>query len=138
MNLSLWYLQNKYLLQTCFYILYRWILDNSEIKLITDEEEFYNSFINMVYYEYYNNNLPIVNETDEQSTEYFELKYTSDITDMFIEFKNISNNCCSHIFFNKWNTSDSIINLITNNISDINIYNDIDNGEIEYFNNTNY
>ena len=138
MNLSLWYLQNKYLLQTCFYILYRWILDNSEIKLITDEEEFYNSFINMVYYEYYNNNLPIVNETDEQSTEYFELKYTSDITDLFIEFKNISNNCCSHIFFNKWNTSDSIINLITNNISDINIYNDIDNGEIEYFNNTNY
>jgi hypothetical protein len=138
MNLSLWYLQNKYLLQTCFYILYRWILDNSEIKLITDEEEFYNSFINMVYYEYYNNNIPIVNETDEQSTEYFELKYTSDITDMFIEFKNISNNCFSHIFFNKWNTSDSIINLITNNISDINIYNDIDNGEIEYFNNTNY
>lgn len=138
MNLSLWYLQNKYLLQTCFYILYRWILDNSEIKLITDEEEFYNSFINMVYYEYYNNNIPIVNETDEQSTEYFELKYTSNITDMFIEFKNISNNCCSHIFFNKWNTSDSIINLITNNISDINIYNDIDNGEIEYFNNTNY
>ena len=138
MNLSLWYLQNKYLLQTCFYILYRWILDNSEIKLITDEEEFYNSFINMVYYEYYNNNIPIVNETDEQSTEYFELKYTSNITDMFIEFKNISNNCCSNIFFNKWNTSDSIINLITNNISDINIYNDIDNGEIEYFNNTNY
>ena len=138
MNLSLWYLQNKYLLQTCFYILYRWILDNSEIKLITDEEEFYNSFINMVYYEYYNNNIPIVNETDEQSTEYFELKYTSNITDMFIEFKNISNNCCSHIFFNKWNTSDSIINLITNNISDINIYNDIDNGEIEHFNNTNY
>ena len=138
MNLSLWYLQNKYLLQTCFYILYRWILDNSEIKLLTDEEEFYNSFINMVYYEYYNNNIPIVNETDEQSTEYFELKYTSNITDMFIEFKNISNNCCSHIFFNKWNTSDSIINLITNNISDINIYNDIDNGEIEYFNNTNY
>ena len=138
MNLSLWYLQNKYLLQTCFYILYRWILDNSEIKLITDEEEFYNSFINMVYYEYYNNNIPIVNETDEQSTEYFELKYTSDITDMFIEFKNISNNCCSHIFFNKWNTSDSILNLITNNISDINIYNDIDNGEIEHFNNTNY
>ena len=138
MNLSLWYLQNKYLLQTCFYILYRWILDNSEIKLITDEEEFYNSFINMVYYEYYNNNLPIVNETDEQSTEYFELKYTSDITDMFIEFKNISNNCCSHIFFNKWNTSDNILNLIINNISDINIYNDIDNGEIEYFNNTNY
>jgi hypothetical protein len=138
MNLSLWYLQNKYLLQICFYILYRWILDNSEIKLITDEEEFYNSFINMVYYEYYNNNIPIVNETDEQSTEYFELKYTSDITDMFIEFKNISNNCCSHIFFNKWNTSDSILNLITNNISDINIYNDIDNGEIEHFNNTNY
>jgi hypothetical protein len=138
MNLSLWYLQNKYLLQTCFYILYRWILDNSEIKLITDEEEFLNSFINMVYYEYYNNNIPIVNETDEQSTEYFELKYTSDITDMFIEFKNISNNCCSNIFFNKWNTSDSIINLITNNISDINIYNDIDNGDIEYFNNTNY
>ena len=138
MNLSLWYLQNKYLLQTCFYILYRWILDNSEIKLITDEEEFYNSFINMVYYEYYNNNIPIVNETDEQSTEYFELKYTSNITDMFIEFKNISNNYCSNIFFNKWNTSDSIINLITNNISDINIYNDIDNGEIEHFNNTNY
>ena len=138
MNLSLWYLQNKYLLQICFHILHRWILDNSEIKLITDEEEFYNSFINMVYYEYYNNNVPIVNETDEESTEYFELKYTSDITDMFIEFKNISNNCCSHIFFNKWNTSDSIINLITNNISDIHIYNDIDNGEIEYFNNTNY
>ena len=92
----------------------------------------------MVYYEYYNNNVPIVNETEEQSTEYFELKYTSEITDMFIEFKNISNNYCSNIFFNKWNTSDSIINLITNNISDINIYNDIDNGEIEYFNNTNY
>jgi len=138
MNLSLWYLQNKYLLQTCFYILYRWILDNSEIKLITDEGEFFNSFINMVYYEYYNNNVLIVNETGEQSTEYFELKYTSDITDMFIEFKNISNNCCSNIFFNKWNTSDNILNLITNNISDINIYNDIDNDDIEYFNNTNY
>ena len=138
MNLSLWYLQNKYLLQTCFYILYRWILDNSEIKLITDEGEFFNSFINMVYYEYYNNNVLIVNETDEQSTEYFELKYTSDITDMFIEFKNISNNCGSNIFFNKWNTSDNILNLITNNISDINIYNDIDNDDIEYFNNTNY
>jgi len=138
MNLFLWYSINKYLLQTCFYILYRWILDNSEIKLIIEEDEFYNSFINMVYYEYYNNNVPIVNETEEQSTEYFELKYTSEITDMFIEFKNISNNYCSNIFFNKWNTSDSIINLITNNISDINIYNDIDNGEIEYINNTNY
>jgi hypothetical protein len=138
MNLFLWYSINKYLLQTCFYILYRWILDNSEIKLIVEEEEFYNSFINMVYYEYYNNNIPIVYETEEQSTEYFELKYTSEITDMFIEFKNISNNYCSNIFFNKWNTSDSIINLIINNISDINIYNDIDNGEIEYINNTNY
>tara|TARA_Y100000389_G_scaffold2157_1_gene2174 strand:+ start:1279 stop:1695 length:417 start_codon:yes stop_codon:yes gene_type:complete len=138
MNLFLWYSINKYLLQTCFYILYRWILDNSEIKLIVEEEEFYNSFINMVYYEYYNNNIPIVYETEEQSTEYFELKYTSEITDMFIEFKNISNNYCSNIFFNKWNTSDCIINLIINNISDINIYNDIDNGEIEYINNTNY
>mgnify|MGYP003657090481 CR=1 FL=1 len=138
MNLLLWYSKNKYMLHTCFYILYRWILDNSEIKLIIEEEEFLNSFINMVYYEYYNNNVPIVNETEEETTEYFEFKYTSEITDMFIEFKNISNNYCSNIFFNKWNTSDSIINLITNNISDINIYNDIDNGDIEYINNTNY
>ena len=138
MNLSLWYLTNKYLLLTCFYILYRWIINNPEIKLITDEEEFYNSYINMVYYEYVNNNLPISNIKDDESTEYFELKYTSEITDMFIEFKNISNDNCSNIFLNKWNTSDTIINLITNNISDIDIYyNDIDDN-IEHFNNTNY
>jgi hypothetical protein len=107
-----WFFKYKLLLNYIYDELIKWI--NSE-KLIINvpNKDFYNRLLNMLYHEYYLKKCiekkdDYVNQDD---IEIFELKYTSDLTDLFIIFRKKSNNLCLNLFDNS--SSDNLINFLS-------------------------
>tara|TARA_B110001469_G_C9646187_1_gene326724 strand:- start:1423 stop:1836 length:414 start_codon:yes stop_codon:yes gene_type:complete len=116
-----WFYQHRLLLNILYKKLKNWISKNKELILIVENNEFYNSFIYMIYIEYVQNIKPSNNNIlSEFDLEYFELKYSSDIIDLYIEFKNICNNHCYNIFNGYCCNSYNLINFISKNINLIN------------------
>ena len=116
-----WFFKYKLLLNYIYDELIKWI--NSE-KLIINvpNKDFYNYLLNMLYHEYYskkcieknNINQHYLNQYDyvnQDDIEIFELKYTSDLTDLFIIFRKKSNNLCLNLFDNS--SSDNLINFLS-------------------------
>jgi len=88
--------------------------NDEDFKLNTDEESLFNNFCEFLYENYILNNYDsklIYNK----NFEYFDLKYCSDIIDLFIDFKEISYGFTNNIF-NKNNNSNDLIEFIYKNI----------------------
>ena len=88
--------------------------NDEDFKLNTDEESLFNNFCEFLYENYILNNYDsklIYNK----NFEYFDLKYCSDIVDLFIDFKEISYGFTNNIFL-KNNNSNDLIEFIYKNI----------------------
>ena len=108
--------------------LVNWLNNNPEIILDIDDEELKIKFyififknVNSLYYK----------EWDE----YFDLKYSEDIVDLFLRFKNITDGYGIKIFENK--TSDDLLEFIENKIT-IDYDEEEKNDEIEIVNDWEY
>lgn len=105
-----------------------WLNNNPEIILDIDDEELK---INFYIFIFKNINSLYYKECDE----YFVFKYSEDIVDLFLKFKDITDGYGIKMFENK--TSDDLLEFIENKIS---IYYDDDekNDEIEILNEWEY
>ena len=107
---------------------------NTELKLNTDDETFYDNFVSFLYENYILKEKIRLNEYDH-NFEYFESMYQTDIIDLFNKFKNISYGFTNNIFYHN-NESYSLLEFIFNNIDLINDYNEKYQGELvdnEYY-----
>lgn len=104
--------------------------NEDDFKLNTDEETFFNNLCVFLYENY------ILNEYNfkiiyDKNFEYFDLKYCSDIVDLFIEFKEISYGFTNDIFKNNKNSND-LLEFIYKNIELLEDYeNDYNSDEDE-------
>ena len=104
--------------------------NDDNFKLNTDEETLFNNLCVFLYENY------ILNEYNskiiyDKNFEYFDLKYCSDIVDLFIEFKEISYGFTNDIFKNNKNSND-LLEFIYKNIELLEDYeNDYNSGEDE-------
>ena len=104
--------------------------NNDDFKLNTDEETLFNNLCVFLYENY------ILNEYNskiiyDKNFEYFDLKYCSDIVDLFIEFKEISYGFTNDIF-NKNKNSNDLLEFIYRNIELLEDYeNEYNSGEDE-------
>jgi len=106
--------------------------NDDDFKLNTDEETLFNNLCVFLYENY------ILNEYNskiiyDKNFEYFDLKYCSDIVDLFIEFKEISYGFTNDIFKNNKNSND-LLEFIYKNIELLEDYeNDYNSDEEEKF-----
>ena len=104
--------------------------NNDDFKLNTDEETLFNNLCVFLYENY------ILNEYNskiiyDKNFEYFDLKYCSDIVDLFIEFKEISYGFTNDIFNENKNSND-LLEFIYKNIELLEDYeNEYNSGEDE-------
>lgn len=114
--------------------------NDEDFKLNTDEETLFNNLCLFLYENY------ILNEYNskiiyDKNFEYFDLKYCSDIVDLFIEFKEISYGFTNDIF-NKNKNSNDLLEFIYKNIELLedyeNIYNSDEDENIDEDNNYYY
>ena len=147
--------KNKYtditiynIINIIFDYLYSYIINNKELKLQIDKETFYNNFIKLIYNEYvypikkmkYICSDNLIDNTDYLYDEtiifvYFESKYSEDIIDIFLYFKDITYNYNFNLFHNKNNSSYPLLEFLFYNcdITDPYINEEIDTLE-EYIN----
>ena len=96
--------------------------NNADFKLNTDNETLFKNFSIFLY-----NNIILNNYNSDiifnKNYEYFDLKYCSDIVDLFIDFKEISYGFTNSIF-NKNKTSLDLIEFIYKNIE---LFEDLEN-----------
>ena len=114
--------------------------NDEDFKLNTDEETLFNNLCLFLYENY------ILNEYNskiiyDKNFEYFDLKYCSDIIDLFIEFKEISYGFTNDIFKKNKNSND-LLEFIYKNIELLedyeNIYNSDEDENIDEDNNYYY
>jgi hypothetical protein len=105
-----------------------WLNNNPEIILDIDDEELK---INFYIFIFKNVNSLYYKECDE----YFDLKYSEDIVELFLRFKNITDGYGIKIFENK--TSDDLLEFIENKIT-IDYDEEEKNDEIEIVNDWEY
>ena len=104
--------------------------NDEDFKLNTDEETLFNNLCVFLYENY------ILNEKNskiiyDKNFEYFDLKYCSDIVDLFIEFKEISYGFTNDILKNNKNSND-LLEFIYKNIELLEDYeNEYNSGEDE-------
>ena len=104
--------------------------NEDDFKLNTDEETLFNNLCVFLYKNYISNeyNSKIIYD---KNFEYFDLKYCSDIVDLFIEFKEISYGFTNDIF-NKNKNSNDLLEFIYKNIELLEDYeNDYNSDEDE-------
>ena len=107
---------------------------NTELKLNTNNETFYDNFVSFLYKNYILKEKIRLNEYDH-NFEYFESMYQTDIIDLFNKFKNISYGFTNNIFYHN-NESYTLLEFIFNNIDLIYDYNEKYQGELiddEYY-----
>ena len=117
---------------------------NTELKLNTNNETFYDNFVSFLYENYILKEKIRLNEYDH-NFEYFESMYQTDIVDIFNKFKNISYGFTNNIF-NYSNEAYTLLEFIFNNIELLNDYNEKYLGELldneyydeEYYDRNNY
>ena len=104
--------------------------NDKDFKLNTDEETLFNNLCVFLYENY------ILNEYNykiiyDRNFEYFDLKYCSDIVDLFIDFKEISYGFTNDIFKNNKDSND-LLEFIYKNIELLEDYeNEYNSGEDE-------
>ena len=124
MNKTLWIDNNidmiNYLIEKLIIFIEKY---EDDFKLITDEETFLDNFVYFLFDNYILNKDSDKIEYDN-NFEYFETMYSSDIIDLFSEFKNISYGFTNDIFNHK-NESYSLTEFIFTQINLTEDYNDI-------------
>ena len=124
MNKTLWIDNNidmiNYLIEKLIIFIEKY---EDDFELITDEETFLDNFVEFLF-----NNYILNKDSDkieyDNNFEYFETMYSSDIIDLFSEFKNISYGFTNDIFNHK-NESYSLTEFIFTQINLTEDYNDI-------------
>ena len=103
-----------------------WILQRPEIIPIVDVNEFK---LNFFHFLLNNNN----NNNNNNNDEYFSLKYSEDIVDLFIQMKNICTSYNTSLLENKNYTSDDLSHFIFNHslICETSFENEIEEEENE-------
>ena len=96
--------------------------NNADFKLNTDNETLFKNFSIFLYDNFILNNYNS-DIISNKNYEYFDLKYCSDIVDLFIDFKEISYGFTNSIF-NKNKTSLDLIEFIYKNIE---LFEDLEN-----------
>ena len=99
---------NKEMFDKLFIILYNWIVKQDDI-LINNEIEFkylFYSFLCRVY----------VNTQKNEYEEYYAIKFSEDIVDLFIQMKEVSQLYGSFFLHEKGRTSDDLLQFILQNI----------------------
>ena len=100
--------KNKDLLDTLFLSLINFIKKHDELYLEEDLETF-----KVLFYQFmYTKNVDNIDEKKEV----FVLKYTDEITDLFLKLKDISNSYGSNLFNKKGFTSNHLVEFLTQNI----------------------
>jgi hypothetical protein len=124
MNKTLWIDNNidmiNYLIEKLIIFIEKY---EDDFELITDEETFLDNFVEFLF-----NNYILNKDSDkveyDNNFEYFETMYSSDIIDLFSEFKNISYGFTNDIFNHK-NESYSLTEFIFTQINLKGNYDDI-------------
>ena len=100
--------KNKDLVDTLFLSLINFIKKHDELYLEEDLETF-----KVLFYQFmYTKNVDNIDEKKEV----FILKYTDEITDLFLKLKDISNSYGSNLFNKKGFTSNHLVEFLTQNI----------------------
>ena len=100
--------KNKDVLDTLFLLLINFIKEHDELYLEEDLETF-----KVLFYQFmFTKNVDNVDEKKEL----FVLKYSNEITDLFLKLKEISNSYCSNLFNKKGFTSNHLLEFLTQNI----------------------
>ena len=125
-------IQIKDIINILFDYLYHYITKTKELNLLSDIDTFYNKFKKFIYNKYVNpvkkyNILKNTNNEDyfnseEYLLDYFECKYSEDIVNIFLDFKNITYNYNFNLFHNKNDTSDSLLEFLFYNCHPIDPY----------------
>lgn len=116
-------IQIKDIIDLLFNYLYYYITQNKELKLLTDIETFYNHFTEFIYDQYV---YPIKNRNykfNKQNTDnyledeqflfdYFDCKYSENIIDIFLHFKDITYNYNFDLFHKKYDISYPLLEFI--------------------------
>ena len=128
MNKTLWIDNNidmiNYLIEKLIIFIEKY---EDDFELITDEETFLDNFVYFLFDNY------ILNKDSDKikydnNFEYFETMYSTDIIDLFSEFKNISYGFTNDIFNHK-NESYSLTEFLFTQINLTEDYNDIKEGD---------
>ncbi len=116
MNFNDWFDENQELISIMYQKLVDLIDTWHDVVFLSDKTSCFQHFVKTVYNEYVYELLSSNHELDEESSVYFEMKYTEDITDLYIEFKTMSKLFCSNICSNSTCTSDTLVNFIQKHI----------------------
>ena len=116
MNYQRWFDENQEFLWTMYLHILNLIDTWSDVSFLSDKNACFQDFVDTVYDEYVYEFSSLNHELYEESSLYFEMKYTEDITDMYIKFKQMSKQRCSNIFSNSTCTSDTLVNFIQKHI----------------------
>ena len=88
---------------------------SSEFTLNTDSETFYDNFVDFLYQNYYLDK-EMIDTYYDHNFDYFDSMYSTDIIDLFSEFKYISDRYTSDLFASR-NESYSLSEFIYDNIN---------------------
>ena len=125
-------IQIKDIINILFNYLYHYITKIKELNILSDIDTFYKKFTELIYNKYVypvknNNILENTNNEDyfdseEYLLDYFECKYSEDIVNIFLHFKDITYNYNFDLFHNKNDTSDSLLEFLFYNCHPIDPY----------------
>ena len=125
-------IQIKDIINILFNYLYHYITKIKELNILSDIDTFYKKFTELIYNKYVypvknNNILENTNnenyfDSEEYLLDYFECKYSEDIVNIFLHFKDITYNYNFDLFHNKNDTSDALLEFVFYNCHPIDPY----------------
>lgn len=116
-----------------------WVNRNPEIEHDYEKETFQDKFYKMIFNEYYNDTNKYIEPYDTEIYEYFSLKFSQDITDLYLYFKELTKVYNLDLFHNKRSNSINLHDFLFNHLLVEDPYYDSDNeSESEEENNINY
>ena len=116
-----------------------WINRNSEIEHDYEKETFQKKFYEMIFNEYYNDTNNTMEPYDSEMYEYFSLKFSQDISDLYLYFKDLAKVYNLDLFHNKGCNSLVLHDFLFNHLLIEDPYYDSDNeSESDEENNINY
>jgi len=88
----------KDVLNECSKDIFLFVSSNPEVEFDYEEETFMNKFYQFIYHNYYKQKKDNFEPYDEELYLYFSLKFSQDIVDLFMKFKEITRSYNLHLF----------------------------------------
>ena len=121
---------NKYLMLILSNYMKIWIDSNTDLNRFIDDEKYYDKFTEFIYSEYI---LPLqtypYDYIEDEYYEHYNMKYSDDINDIFIYFKDYTKQFGSQLFHGKDDTSYPIVQFVYDICDYVDPYND--DGDLE-------